>query len=489
MVMHIKDYIIQKKHIIVSIICAFLIFLMIFPYAKSASYSVFVSDDFARAIHLKGSEESLRDHIRLTINLLKDNYFHKGGYYISILFISILSPLNILDMHGLGFVMTINVWFYYISIIFLLYNILRMTIVNSTWYGVICVCTVYLLTEYIQMQESFYWLTGALAYTFPAGCMLCGISCFLIYVRTRKKWVYAAGIILGIVGCGCSLNIPALGCSLLLLILIYYHLKNRNIRTDYMVWFAIWIVFSLVNTLAPGNYVRHGVIDNTGLHPIKAVFGAFIRVYKKRYLNIVSDTDLLFVLLLLLLCGYFIVVKESLNKKHYVCISIIALLVPIIVAYPLAMGYNSFDPNYALPRRVAQIIDLSIALSLGNAAICAGQYIRSITEKNIKLVVAMLTLGMFIVSGLDNYSIIDHASLKIYRGLASGIYKDYNAKVSVLLDALRNREGEDVVVSRNEYPEPIEEFMCLDLSAADTDDSMGIVEFYGLKSINIEKSE
>lgn len=490
MMKHIKDYVIQKKHIIISIICVFLIFLMIFPYAKSASYSVFVSDDFARAIYLKGSEESLHDHIRLAIDLLKANYFQKGGYYTNILSIAVLSPINILNIRGLGFVMEINVWAYYLSIVFLLYNILRMTIVNRTWGGVICVCIVYLLTEYMQMQESFYWLTSALAYTFPAECILCGISCFLIYVRTKKKWVYVLGIILGIIGCGGNLNVPALGCSLILLILIYYYLKERNINIDYMVWFAIWIVFSLVNTLAPGNYVRHSKIDDTGLHPIKAVFGAFMRVYKKKYLNIVSDTDLLFVLLLLLLCGYFIVLKESLNQKYYACISIIALLVPIIVAYPLALGYNSLDPNYALPRRVGQIIDLSLVLSLGNAAICVGQYIKSITGKNIKLVATMFILGIFIISGLDNYSIIDNnASIKIYRALNSGVYKNYNEKVSALLDSLRQREGEDVVVSCDEYPEPIEEFMCLDLSSPDTQDSIGIAEFYGLKSITIEKTQ
>lgn len=120
---HIKDYIIRKKYIIISITCAFLMFLMIFPYAKSASYSVFVSDDFARAIYLKGSEASFHNHIRLAIDLLKANYFHKGGYYTNILSIAVLSPINILNMRGLGFVMAINVWAYYLSIVFQLDNI------------------------------------------------------------------------------------------------------------------------------------------------------------------------------------------------------------------------------------------------------------------------------------------------------------------------------------------------------------------------------
>lgn len=484
-----------KKNIkyLVSILCILLLILMIYPYVKSAFYSVFLTDDFARAIYLKGSENSLFEQIRLGYELLSKNYMQKGGYYTNIIVTAVLSPLNILDMRGLSLVMAFNVLFYYSSIILLIYNIIKMTVNNCKWWMVVSVFIVYLLTEYIQMQESFYWLTGALAYTFPMSCTLCGIACFLTYIRTKKRRIYIVGLCFGVICGGGNLNVPALGCTLVFFILVYMFIKEKKLSRDYLVFLLLWIAFTLVNVLAPGNYIRHEKLDSTGLHPIRAIFGAFMRVYKKRYLNIVKDTDFLVILLLLIICGLLITVNDSLDKKAYIYVSIMALLLPIIVAYPIALGYNSFDPNYSMPRRVAQIVDLSIVLSLGNAAICVGQYIRYLVKNNnnnIKIVIATILVGAFVTCGLDNYNIIENnASIKIYKGLRTGVYKEYNEKVSTLYDSFKNRKGEDVVVSLDEYPEPIEEFMCLDLSTPDSEDISGITEYYELNSISLEKPQ
>ena len=101
----------EKMRKLLPVLCGIVIlFFMIYPYAKSASYSVFQGDDFSKAIFMKGSEQSLIHHLELCIKLLKQNYLERLGFYTSIILLGLFSPVNNLGLHGLGIVMFTNVW-------------------------------------------------------------------------------------------------------------------------------------------------------------------------------------------------------------------------------------------------------------------------------------------------------------------------------------------------------------------------------------------
>lgn len=489
-----REALLDKKrmcYIVISLIGIALLMFMIIPYAKSASYSVFQGDDFSKAIFMKGSESSFKQHMLLTAKMLKQNYFGKLGFYTSIILLGSISPVNITNLNGLGIIMTINVLVYYFSIVLFIFCLMKNTIKMSPVSIWISVGVIYGLTAYVQAQESFYQLFCATTYTIPMSFMLMGVSLFLVFLRNNRVWIFILGIICGIIGCGGSLVVPALGCSLLALILIYCFIDKKGSSTKIYIWFGIYIVFSLLNTLAPGNFARHQQIDSSGIHPFKALSAAFMMVYKKRYLSL-SNMDWVALVVLLVLLGLFIIPKANLNKKAYAIVSIIALAIPFIVAFPVALGYSNFNTYYACPRRVAQIIDLAIMLTISNAALCLGYYLRLLLSNKIKPVVIIISIIAFASFGLDNYSSIEsNASMNIWKGLKSGIYQEYNEKADAFLKSLSDMEGEAVVVTYDTFPKPIEEFYCIELST-DPDgaqDNVNLAEYYGLKSLVLQNDQ
>ncbi len=470
-----------KKYI--ALICGIvLIFAMVYPYARSASFSVFSGDDFSAANHLKGSELSMSKHIELGADYIKTNYYGWLGFYTSLFLNAILSPINILSMDGLGFLMFFNVILFYFSILFFCWILLRHTSrFNLSWI-VVFVSIIYMTTAYKQLQESFYQLACAITYTIPASCALIGASLFLLYCKTKEKKYFAFGILFGLICCGGSLVDPALGCSLILLIITYIFLCNHGLDKNQIVFLSLWVLFSLFNALSPGNFARHSVIDDSGIHPIKAIVAGIVE-YEDRFQFYSTQTDWVVIMLILLGCGLFVQKKDKF--RNYAIVSIFALLVPVIVAFPVALGYSNFV-YYSFPNRTVQIIDIAFLLSTSNFAIVCGAYIRE-KVKDITAFCIYISVLLIVILAIDGYSARENSSLKIFNGLRAGVYQDYNSDVRQLLDLIQTTDEMDLVISKEDYPDRIDGFICYELS---TDYNFGTnkntASYYGLNSICID---
>lgn len=63
---------------------------------------------------------------------------------------------------------------------------------------------------------------------------------------------------------------------LLFLLILYDFYGQRKINVGACLVFATTVIAGVIAVSAPGNYVRHSVVDSTGTHPLICLMDAFV---------------------------------------------------------------------------------------------------------------------------------------------------------------------------------------------------------------------
>lgn len=267
-----------------------------------------------------------------------------------------------------------------------------------------------------------------------------------------------------------------------LLVAFYYFLKDRKINYQVVAIFVVWFVGALINAVAPGNYVRHGAIDSTGLHPISALFDA-MGMTNTRYQWLFDNTNITVIVIILFVCGIYTGTKFSIRIKEYFVISILALLMPVVTSFPVALGYSSGE---LMENRCAFLIDFAIIMTVVNFFVALGVLVASKIEvKNAKKM--MLIFGVLVVfaCAMDTYGLDNVTVLNVSQDLRNGVYSDYYDTVGAFYNRLDAYErGSDVRILASEAPGYIANFYNFLLTGDPANFiNSSMAQYYGLNSL------
>lgn len=474
-----------KKNVINSllVLVVFLFLLHIsLPIIISASYSIFVADDFsfAGAVNQHGSP--------LAFAL----YFYKNwqGTYSATFLSGVFNPLLHGGLKTLGIIMAINAILVILAIMIDIFVIIKFKLgqENIVFPLVVGTAVIYLLTQYISWDEIWYWYTGAMVYSIPYIFYLVGLILWFHYQKKQKMIYFVLVVIMGFVGGGGNLCVVAFGCWTMLLILVDDFITSRKIERMTILMFATWVACGLLNTLAPGNFSRHEASASSGLHPFLAFKYAFV-TYKDRVLTYISSTDMILVLLFILIVAV-IFLKETKRESFFrgIVAVVLLFLAPVIEAFPVLLGYmTTEDPaSVTMPQRCYFIFDISIFVFLMGLMILMGAIIRNnISSLEIRKawVIAMFLI-MFVVANIDDYSSETAITTDIKNDIKNGEYTAYRNEMAVLYAKLEDGAGLDIVVTSEEISSDLHYYNPFYLSEDATNwVNVDIATYYGINTI------
>lgn len=226
----------------------------------------------------------------------------------------------------------------------------------------------------VSPAEIFYWIIGVVAYALPFSLGLWGCAYYIKYKSESKNRCLIAAGILGFLACGGSTIIgPMLNAAYLFVLImmvgfdVHRSSKNKECKAHFL-WarkkyfimsVPFWCVFvgTLINVLAPGNFVRKGtsITDQSMwlyvIETLAALAHCLLDLLTKGYLAAVC---MLCVAIIFLLDEF----GELDNMIHPAYVWAYSFLSMCIVTFPVVLGYG----NGNLSDRTAYMIEFFISV-------------------------------------------------------------------------------------------------------------------------------
>lgn len=431
----------------------------------AASYTVYNADDFSIANSMRPYGDSAWEYLQACFRYIKRTYMSWQGTYSSMFIWTSINPLNELGLPQLRVVMVLNTLLYVFSLLFLIFIVFNVFLKGHYHLKLfVSACAVFMIMNSRAYPEAFFWFNGAATYTFPITCLFIALG-FLILSNTanRHKIPYAVfASLFGIGSQGGSLAIAGIGCYVVLVLCLLFWLRSKKISAANLAVAFIFLAGALVNTAAPGNYVRHEQFG-AGIHPT-AMIAPTIRLYLKEIKLIVTNDQFCIILLLLILCGAVLYGKLQYDIKLYTIISGLLLITPLVAIFPVVLGYAGSED---MPNRVLFIINTVTVLVYANMAMAAGYWIAVfIKAKEIKpvrpicvwsILLLVFLVRVLIVSGVRNTIMV-----RTFSNLYHGKIQEYYADCRDIYEYLGGSNGEADVVIEN-YPQRVEGFGSFEL--------------------------
>ena len=448
---------------IISLSITALCFLII--KSASVSYSVIVGDDFGHAVTLGFDHDSIGRFILDCIRFDIDKYLTWQGTYSSMFFQALLSPVNGYGMSQLRIIMVLNSLLFFASLFFAVFCFtLPISGRISQLSLAMCICSVFycILLSHNSYQDVFYWFSGAVSYTLPLIFFLFGLGFFTLYNQKSNTVWFILSLLLGVLGAGGSLTVCGLGCYLGLLFVCYQTVCEKRINKGNIVIITVWILAAGVNAAAPGNYVRQASTDSSGLH----LFGAFslsIRQYVLNLLDMTTDPNTI-----VFICVFLIILLTTFRNQipnftgKYLLLSSVVLLTPFITAFPVELAYGGIG---YYPNRCVFVLDFSIIICLLDISLLICSLIRHCLNFNIQMratTCSLITISIFAFAA----SIFLHKNIMVdtFRQLYNETYQNYYASYLSFTEEVSEKKGQDILISINDFPEPIPNYYYLELS-------------------------
>ncbi|WP_022752770.1 DUF6056 family protein [Butyrivibrio fibrisolvens] len=451
--------IINKKlfRIVAFGVCIVLTAYMILTLVITSSYSVLSADDFSIGIIDKNTRGI--QYLVAACDEVKHFYLNWQGTYSQIFIQSLLTPINHYGLAQLRWVMVFNSGCFFISLLFFIFNVIKIHKYKmDAIMMVVITSVVFSICGYETYPEIFFWFSGTTGYSIPFSMLMIGTVLYLKLddVKQQKNKTIVA-IILGFIAMGGSLTVAGTGCYFALIVLLYEMCCNRNVSKKKLLVFLCWLIGALVNALAPGNFVRHSSIDNTGIHIGKAITNSIL-ITQDRWSTLLGYNFLL-VLLVITVCGFVSSPRNKVSKKKAL-FSLMGLGTPFVTSFPLALGTETI----VAPNRAAWVIDLVIILSSCYAAFLIGVYISNIIDKRRGFIIAIAVVLAFVICKYDGYGLSDFKTLELTTLGRQNVFKaHYNAHVR-FYEWCMSQPGEDIVVTPEHCPYGIDNVFNLYLS-------------------------
>ncbi len=469
----------KRKDIIFALLMGFILILTIFPTVVSAYYTTYNADDFSYAISIGLNNTGILQRFIASYKFVKHVYFNWQGTYSSEFLHAIMTPL--IGNQGwkrLHIIMTLNVLLSVLAIAFFIYSVCRCIKIEIKGALIVVIICIVGLFGFYSWPEIFTWYCGATIYSFPLFFSMLGCGLMTRDNKTVVQTIIAS--IFMIIASGGSLEVAGFGCFLILIFGIIKKLQGKLDKKDCFI-FAFAVIGALINTLAPGNYVRHEGTGDSELHILVAVIRS-VREIITWIENIIIDTPFVFLMLVVLLIGFKnrkYVIKNT--KIIYIYI-LLNIMLPFVTIFPVCLGYGYFKGD--MPNRCQFVLAVSIIIALLQISLSVGRLLSERTDrlftKEIYIALIMFYMAMTCVN--TNWKISETTLYDMYKQVESSEFKNYYNDSKEIYKSIASDTNSDVFFHYK--PIYIYNYQCLVLSEdSETWENKATANYYGKNSI------
>ncbi len=412
--------------------------LTIIPVIVSAIYSFLQADDFSHANGVGVFGGNIFELFIASIQYAKEMFETWQGTYTSMFLQAFLSPLNGLGMPQLRVVMVVNIVLFIASVVALIYSICEYCHIDREKTVILIAIVIICIFGFNAWTEVFNWFSGAVSYSFPLSFGFLGIA---VMLTAKKKGGYFLSAVLMFLASGGSLTVGGACCAILITICIAKKMVGLITKKDCIIFF-IAVIGALINTLAPGNYIRHAAFDAEGVH-----FGIalVLSIYESVDMieNLLYNTPFLLLMVIVFIIGIDAGKKKLADRRCLFTIQFFSVLILLATCFPICLGYNGRD----IPNRgkfaetvIAVIILTTITMTTG--------YLLSGKWKEIKVnQVCIVFAFVYIVSYTNStWRISELIPYKMWEQVAAKSYKDYYNTVNEVYNKIAKDKNDNVFI-------------------------------------------
>lgn len=215
---------------------------------------------------------------------------------------------------------------------------------------------------------------------------------------------------------------------------------------------------ALANSLAPGNFVRHSVIDDSGLHLFRAIIFSFSEVVATAEWLFLDTFFIIFVLIAFFI-GVSIGKKQSVNNTYSWIMIGLNFLTPIVTYFPICLGYSSGGG----PNRCRFMLTLAFVISAISISFFVGKISAARIQANYKREVVLMLLLLLIIMPIkrDGWKFSSLIPYRTLMKLTEGDIQSYYRGVNEVYDIISKDTNEDVFIFS--LPISVDEFMTVDI--------------------------
>lgn len=437
------------------LIIAVILFIVL-PIIVASSMSFYRGDDFTEIdITINSEKRNIIEIFMASVWLAKDLFLNWNGTFFSKFLVSFLSPLNGYGLIQLRILMVFNALLFVgglVSFIFSIYNKEKITLRGKLLLAMCCFVGVLGFEAWFQ---AFYWWTGAAYYTIPLSMLLIAMS--FILLSNKKISLFAAGILL-FCAAGGTLAVAGMGCWWLLTLCISKFYKKELRKADILL-FVTTVISAAINALAPGNFARHDVIDESGVHYFRAIiYSASEVIATGEWLFI--DTPFIIIAIIALSIGIYIGKQSESDNTYSLLMIVMNAITPVVTYYPVCLGYSSGGG----PNRCRFVLTFIFVVSIVNILVLTGKMIADKVKKSYtrEAMVLIVLLLLTMPTEREGWKISEMIPYRTLMELTDGSIQEYYRDVNRVYDAIRTDENDNVFIY--ERPEDIDIFLPMNLN-------------------------
>ncbi len=480
-------------------VCILLSVCFVFPLFYYSKYNFLSADDYSIGVkaHLAwiGREGFFSGIFSVLVNALdtmRNIYMYWGGNYSSMIFTALqptvfnenLAVLNTYILLG-SFILS-NIYFFW-----KLYK--RFHLSKAT--TIIMICGVIIIsTQWLPSAlESFYWFNGSFYNIVGYGFgLIFAINMYDIAYSDHKSVFFSIlTSLMGIFVAGTSYTMILfyLLAGVLFLLQMFYTKSPAPGRKRYLLIFAIFFIFSLINILAPGNSVRQGSF--TPMNPILATYNALMEG-RKYFLDILSVR----LVLLAIVLFPFLFCDVSKIKYEFRCPLVFTIVVYVL--YSAMFTPTLYSIHTLGPVRTQNLYYWTgILLHILNYIYWVGWLQNKLKHHNILLKIfeqrkAFLYHAcicvLFIFIFFDRIDISNTTAFTATNSIISGEAEIWRTEMTARRELLSNIEGEEVALP----PTSVQPSLVYIQDITEDPDNWfntSVAKWYGVKSVYLNPRE
>ena len=479
----------------VDIAAAAIVVLQIGLLVHTCCYTFFTADDYWHAMEAGGAMTSANEVWKAAWSFMRMRYAGWQGTYLTMFLQIAFCPLCY-GTNGAYAALHILLAAVCIAFFLTMYLLVREL---AKWSGLssergileIYALVVTCLLNLRSYAEDFFWFSGTVSYTIPLVLAMAGVA-LLVHTLQERRRCGVAGLVgasvLLFLACGGSLEIALPVCYGMLILCVYLLRGWKRERKGgwkllYLGPIAAAYVGTVVNGLAPGNYVRHDVTAQSGSAlgtMYHAVCNTLFQYFDET--GRVADASVLCVFCVLaIMTGAFLTAKKAAWGGNYGRLKELALVLlplPVIAIFPVILGYGSVG----LPERTYLMLDLSYtAVGISAGVLLGGYLAKAWGERGGLLgVLALMAIVVMMTDSVCLYRVYEgdprtQAPMSVLAmDLQKGWTQQYYRDVLDFYDRIESADGTQVQVDAEELSDAPEGLMPLIVLKADA-----VAEYYG----------
>lgn len=386
----------------------------------------------------------------------------------------------------LAMIMVCSFILFVTAVLLLIHEFCRLVSMEKHIGAFFCFLLLYSLLGFKAWTEIFYWFSGAVSYSLPLSSAMLAVT---FYLQNKNKICFTAACVLVFLASGGSLEVAGTSCFGILIILCIKGCRNLQ-RKDY-IFFGMAVLGALINTAAPGNFMRRNVVDASGLH-ISAAFIHSVSQAVTSFEWLFFKTPFCMVIVLCVSAGVYTGGGRWYCRMLFYKVIIMCAVMPVVTCFPVYLAYSTENGSVYFPNRCEFVCIFVIVFESMVSAIVSGIALREAgyleKKREAAVLAALLCLLMPVWNEGCRYS--NSVIYRMYNNEAIGNFKKYHNSVMDIYRMIEKSECGDVVIEN--IPAAVSDFYNInDAMSTDSQDwrNQAIAQYYGKNSIALKQDE